>query len=110
MAEARGATRIGAARNMPEKPPKGHMRSEKVSNTIDLTPKLHKLPRPCAPERGRRNCANSGVEPKHDRESLSEACAREEVPNTVDLHAKMQKNQSAKHISATAIHKTDVDG
>jgi hypothetical protein len=33
-----------------------------------------------------------------------------EVPNTVDLHPKMQKNQSATHIGTVAIPRIDVDG
>jgi hypothetical protein len=34
----------------------------------------------------------------------------EEVPNTVNLHPKMQKKQSATHIGASAIHRIDVYG
>lgn len=84
------------------------MCGEKVPNTVDLTPKLQKLPRPRNVV-ATRCCTNGGVEPE-DNEEWVRHMHGEETPNTIDLHLKMQKNQSATHTSAAAIHRIDVNG
>jgi hypothetical protein len=55
------------------------VRGEKVPNTIDLSPKLQKLPRPHMPQRrvvATCSCIDGGVELEHDGESLGVAHAR----------------------------------
>jgi hypothetical protein len=113
MGVVRGTTRTETVRNLLEKLSERRVHSEKVPNTVDLTPKLQKLPWPCALERriaATRSCADDGVEPKHDGESPGEACAWGGGPKTIDLHSKMQKNQLATHTGTVAIHRIEVDG
>jgi hypothetical protein len=65
--------------NLPKKPLERSLRGEKVSNTVDLTSKLQKLPQSCPPEWRKattRSCADGGVEPEHEVEYPDEARAR----------------------------------
>jgi len=60
---------IKTMRKLPEQPPERRVRGEEVPNTVYLTPKLQKLPWPCAPDQcvvATHSCADGRVKLKYD--------------------------------------------
>jgi hypothetical protein len=98
------------SQNAPVKPPEMRVRGEEDPNSVDLTPKLQKIPTATHTGTGSwwspAAATAAGKSWTKTENPLVKHVHVDEDPTTADLLPKKQKNPSTMHNGAAAIHKT----